>query len=260
MDIVAVQLDPVWQDKPANHARVRAMLGSDLVPKHSLIVLPEMFDTGFSMNVAKTAQTVAAESELFLRELAVEYESAVLGGVVGLADSENVASNLAVAIAPDGSELVRYRKMQPFTPTGEDQHYGAGDSFATFQWQGVTISPFVCYDLRFPEIFRPAALAGAELFVLIACWPTARSEHWVRLLQARAIENQAYTLGVNRCGSDPKFEYDGRSTAFDPLGEQLFECDATQQVHHFTIDVAAVRTWRSKFPALRDIRGTQANR
>ena len=253
MDVIAVQLDPIWQDKPANHARVRELLSASVVPKKSLIVLPEMFDTGFSMNVAKTAQTEALESESFVRELAAEFDSAVMAGVVG-PEVDGVASNLSVTIAPSGEELVRYRKMQPFTLSGEDQHYGAGDHFKMFQWQGATVSPFVCYDLRFPEIFRPAAQAGADFIVLIACWPMARSEHWVRLLQARAIENQAFTLGVNRCGTDPKFEYDGRSTAFDPMGEQIFECDAKQQVQHFTIDTEAARTWREKFPALRDIR------
>ena len=253
MNIVAVQLDSIWQDKPANHRRVRELLSETDVAPDSLIVLPEMFDTGFSMNVAATAQTEERESETFLREIAAEQKSAVLGGVVGLA-IDGVASNLSVAFAPDGTELVRYQKMQPFTLTGEDQHYRAGDAFQTFQWQGATIAPFICYDLRFPEIFRPAALAGAELFVLIACWPTARSEHWVRLLQARAIENQAYTLGVNRCGTDPQFEYDGRSAAFGPLGEEIFECDAREQIQQFTIDVESVRSWRSKFPALQDIR------
>lgn len=254
MDIVAVQLDSVWEDKPANHQRVRELLAGTDVPRDALIVLPEMFDTGFSMNADKTAQSEVRESEAFLRELAVEYGAAVLGGVVGPMEN-GVASNLSVAFAPDGSELVRYRKMQPFTLTGEDKHYGAGDGFKTFAWQGVQIAPFICYDLRFPEVFRPAAQAGAELLVLIACWPTARSEHWVRLLQARAIENQAFTLGVNRCGTDPQFVYDGRSAAFDPMGCAIFECDAQQQIQTFSIDPEAARSWRAKFPALRDIRG-----
>ena len=253
MDVIAVQLDSIWQDKPANHRRVRELLTDTDIPENALVVLPEMFDTGFSMNVAETAQSEARESEAFLRDIAAEHRAAVLGGVVGPA-VDGVATNLAVGFAPDGSELVRYRKMQPFTLTGEDQHYGAGDTFAIFQWQNVTIAPFICYDLRFPEVFRPAAQAGAQLLAVIACWPTARSEHWVRLLQARAIENQAYALGVNRCGTDPQFEYDGRSTAFGPMGDQIFECDARQQIRRFTIDPQIVRNWRAKFPALRDIR------
>ena len=121
MDVVAVQLDSIWQDKPANHRRVRQLLADTDIPANALVVLPEMFDTGFSMNVAETAQSEARESEAFLREIAEEHRAAVLGGVVGPA-VEGVATNLAVGFAPDGSELVRYRKMQPFTLTGEDQH------------------------------------------------------------------------------------------------------------------------------------------
>lgn len=253
MDLFAVQLDPVWQGKPANHERVRGLLRSAEIPAGSLIVLPEMFDTGFSMNVAKTAQTESLESESFLQELAVQFNSAIMAGVVGQAVN-GVAPNCSVTIAPDGRSICRYQKMQPFTLTGEDQHYGAGDTVHLFEWQGVQISPFICYDLRFPELFRPAAIQGAELFVVIACWPMARSEHWVRLLQARAIENQAFAVGVNRCGSDPQFEYDGRSTAFDPLGACIFECDPSEQVQHIKIDINEARTWREKFPALRDIR------
>ncbi len=260
MQIVAVQLDMVWQDKPANHDKVRRLLANATVPENALIVLPEMFDTGFSMRLDATAQSADRESESFLQEIAREYRSAVLAGVVGpihdLSAPKPTAANLAVSFAPDGTELVRYQKMQPFTPSGEDQKYGFGSGPASFQWSGVTISPFVCYDLRFPEIFRPTAIQGAELIVVIACWPDVRSEHWVRLLQARAIENQAFVVGVNRCGTDPSLSYDGRSTAFDPLGQQIFEADASEQAVSVSIDLAKARDWRLQFPALQDARTT----
>jgi predicted amidohydrolase len=211
-----------------------------------------MFDTGFSMDVTKTAQTDARESEMFLRWAAREYGAAVLGGVVGPAMG-GTASNEAVCFAPDGSELVRYRKMQPFTLAGEDKKYGCGDRHRVFEWQGVRIAPFICYDLRFPERFRPAAREGAELITVSACWPTTRSEHWVRLLQARAIENLAYVVGVNRCGEEPTLKYDGRTTAFDQMGVALFEANAAEQVLTTEVDVEAVRAWRDQFPALRDM-------
>jgi predicted amidohydrolase len=254
MQIVAVQLDSVWEDKLASQARVRWLLQSADIASDALIILPEMFDTGFSMNVAVTAQSDSRESEVFLRELAKEFDSAVLGGVVGPI-MNGQASNEAVCFAPDGSELVRYRKMQPFTLADEHVHYGAGDSHQIFEWRGVQIAPFVCYDLRFPEVFRPAARDGAELIAVIACWPEARSEHWVRLLQARSIENQAFTVGVNRCGTDPQFRYDGRSTAFDPHGNQLFEANANEQLLTCEIDANDVKTWRETFPAIQDMRG-----
>lgn len=253
MKIYALQLDSVWEDKAANHARVRQLLAAADILAGSLIILPEMFDTGFSMNLQKTAQGEGRESEFFLREIAAELDSAVLAGVVGPI-LKGQASNEAVAFAPDGTELVRYRKMQPFSPCGEHTHYGAGQEHRTFIWDGVKIAPFVCYDLRFPEVFRPAARAGAELISVIACWPQARSEHWVRLLQARAIENQAFTIGVNRCGSDPSFTYDGRSCGWDPHGNCLFEADAGEQIISCDVDADVVRDWRESFPALKDIR------
>ena len=126
MQIVAVQLDIAWEDRTANQQRVRELLRSNAPPAGSLIVLPEMFDVGFSMNVAATAQTGARESEAFLRELATTYQSAVVAGVVGPQLHEQ-ASNEALAICPEGRELARYRKQQPFTPSGEHLHYGRGD-------------------------------------------------------------------------------------------------------------------------------------
>ena len=138
-----------------------------------------------------------------------------------------------------------------------DSHYPAGSKPCVFQWQGTSIAPFVCYDLRFPELFRAALDDGAEMFVVIACWPAVRSEHWVRLLQARAIENLALVVGVNRCGSEPNLQFDGRSSAFDHLGKCLFEADGSEQVLTTRLDVAAMRKWREKFPALRDRRSPQ---
>ena len=253
MKVIAIQLDSVWEDKLANHDRVRSIVETTVVPAGSLVILPEMFDTGFSMNVQATAQGESRESEQFLQQLASDLNCAVLAGVVGPVRNGE-ASNEAVCFAPDGAELARYRKMQPFTLTGEHTHYGRGETHVLFEWGGMKIAPFVCYDLRFPEIFRPAARAGAELITLIACWPQKRSEHWVRLLQARAIENQAFAIGVNRCGTDPSFQYDGRSAAFDPHGVTLFEADGAEQVLTCDVDANAVREWRETFPALRDIR------
>lgn len=253
MHIAAVQLDIQWEDRPANHARVRQLLDTVELPQGALLVLPEMFDTGFSMNTAATDPGEPSQSETFCRTLAAERNVIVLAGVVARAGNGRLA-NEAVAFAPDGTQLARYRKMQPFTPPGEHVQYIAGTARTCFTWQGARIAPFICYDLRFPELFRPAARAGGELLVVIANWPDQRSEHWVRLLQARAIENQALTLGVNRCGSDPSFRYDGRSCLFDPMGQQIFQADAREQIVLAEIDPAQAHTWREQFPALRDIR------
>jgi predicted amidohydrolase len=253
MQIVAVQLNMIWEDKAHNRARVRDLLAGANVPRGSMIVLPEMFETGFSMSVAATAQSEGRETEAFLRELAGDMDAAVMGGVVG-PSIDGVASNEAVVFAPDGNLLVRYRKMQPFSLSGEDKKYRRGDETQIFEWQGVKIAPFICYDLRFPELFRRAIVQGAELLTVIACWPAVRSEHWVRLLQARAIENLALVVGVNRTGQEPNLSFDGRSAAFDHLGRPIFEANAQEQVVTVNMDVEAMRGWRQTFPALRDMR------
>ncbi|MCH2596365.1 MAG: hypothetical protein MKZ95_11265 [Pirellulales bacterium] len=253
MQIVSVQLDMAWQDKAANHEKVRRLRDKTSVGSGAFIILPEMFDTGFSMDIDATAQTASLESETFLRELAREKNAAVMGGVVGpIVDGK--ASNEAVVFDPAGNCLVRYRKMQLFTPAGEDAKFAAGTGHRLFQWQNVNITPLICYDLRFPELFRPPVQDGAELITVIASWPEVRSEHWVRLLQARAIENQAYVVGVNRCGADPTLTYDGRTVGFDPQGNCLFEADRTEQVVVSKIDIEQARQWRTDFPALNDIR------
>lgn len=251
MHVAVVQLDILWESKSRNHQRVWELLSQCDIPEGSLIVLPEMFDTGFSMNLDNTAQSQARESEKVLQQLAAHYQSAVLGGVVGPVVNGK-SSNLAVAFAPDGGELVRYQKQKPFSLIREGDNYPAGCETKMFQWQGVQVSPFVCYDLRFPELFRPAALGGAELLIVIACWPAVRSEHWVRLLQARAIENLAVTVGANRCGEEPGLKFDGRSCAFDHSGIELFQAGPGPQVLQTEIDVQALRRWRQKFPALQD--------
>ncbi len=265
MQIVAVQLEIAWENKPHNRSRVEQLLDQSQIEADSLIVLPEMFETGFSMNLSATAQTEQRESEQFVRDLAKRHRSAVLAGIVspavesaaGACDTNpdsKTACNEAVVVSPDGDILARYQKMQPFTLSGEDRHYPAGSKHCVFEWQGTRIAPFVCYDLRFPELFRSALDDGAEMFVVIACWPAVRSEHWVRLLQARAIENLALVVGVNRCGSEPNLQFDGRSCAFDQLGKCLFEADGSEQVLTTQLDVEAMRKWREKFPALRDRR------
>jgi omega-amidase len=254
LQLVAVQFDIAWEEPQENFRRVEQLLEGTSIRPGAMIVLPEMFATGFSMNVERTAQSGARESEQFLRDLARKHHAMVLGGVVGPPDVDGLASNEAVGFLPDGVELVRYRKLQPFTPAGEDVRYGFGTEHRLFTWNNMHVAPFICYDLRFPEVFRPAAVDGAELMIVIASWPCMRSEHWVRLLQARAIENQAYVVGLNRCGSDPQFEYDGRSAAFDPHGRLLIEADARSQVLQVEVNPSEVRTWRAQFPALRDIR------
>lgn len=246
-----VQFDPVWEDRAANHVRVRELVAQAAPQAGSLVILPEMFSTGFSMNLAATAEPEGGTTECFLQELAARYQCCVIGGVV-TRDGIGKGMNQALAVAPDGALLARYTKQHPFSLGGEDQVHAAGDDVCVFTWQGLKIAPLICYDLRFPEVARAAVRAGAEVLVYIAAWPRARTQHWITLLQARAIENQAYVVGVNRCGADPHLSYDGRSLVADPYGVIL--ADAATRTHVVTthLDAEIVRGWRAEFPALKD--------
>ncbi len=255
MELCALQLDLVWEDRAANFAAVESALAaaSPRLAPGSLLVLPEMFSSGFSMNVSRAADTSAAETETFLADLARANQIYLLGGLARqLPDGSG--ANEALAFSPQGSLLARYRKIHSFSPAGEAQAFTAGTEIVTFPWNGFTVAPAICYDLRFPELFRAATAAGANLCCVIANWPDRRHTHWRTLLQARAIENQAFVLGVNRCGSDPHFSYAGASALIDPHGEILTEAGPTPTLLRATISPDTTAAWRAAFPALRDRR------
>lgn len=252
MNVVGVQLDTVWEDKAANHARLAAKLAADPPAPGTLVVLPEMWATGFSMNVAEITERSDAETEAFQAAQAGLYRIGLLGGVV-TTGADGRGRNEAVFFGMDGEEAARYTKMHPFSYGGETRHYGRGSDVILFEWQGLAVAPFICYDLRFPEAFRRAARIGAEVFCVIANWPQAREDHWVTLLKARAIENQAYVVGVNRCGDDPNLHYGGRSLIFGPRGEVLADGGTEEGMLSARLDRDALRTYRREFPALDDI-------
>jgi omega-amidase len=253
MNVVCVQLDIAWEDKQANFAKVRAMLAAASIKPGSLVVLPEMFATGFSMDVAAIAEGESAPAEHLLAEMARQYEAAVLGGVVS-AGADGRGRNEAVLLAPDGAEPARYVKMHPFSYAGETDHYAPGDRPIVIDWGGARLSPFVCYDLRFPEVFRGATAGGAEVLVVIANWPAARADHWRTLLRARAIENQAYAVGANRVGSDPNVDYAGGSLVVDPHGVVVAEAGAAECTVTAELDLEGLRAYRRGFPALADMK------
>jgi omega-amidase len=253
MRVYCCQLDIAWEDKPANYAKTRALLDALTLPRGSLVLLPEMFATGFSMDVAAIAEEEGGETEAFLARTACEYGIYLLGGAVTAAP-DGRGHNEAVVFSPEGERFARYRKIHPFTYGGETRHYAPGRQVVPFEWRSVTVSPFICYDLRFPEVFRSAVRQGAQLFTVIANWPAARESHWVALLKARAIENQAYVAGVNRCGRDPKLAYSGRSMIISPRGDVLTDAGETEGVASADLDLAALLEYRRSFPALADMR------
>ena len=253
MKVLCVQFDVAWEDREASFARARALLDAPAGAEASLVALPEMFSTGFSMDVPAIAEAPGGSAERFLAELAGASGAAVLGGVVTPA-GDGRGRNEAVLVSAAGETLARYAKMHPFTYAGEAEHYAPGAAPVVVEVAGTYVAPFVCYDLRFPEVFRGAVLAGAEVLVLIANWPEARHGHWRTLLRARAIENQAYVVGVNRTGSDPNATYAGGSVVVDPRGAILAEAGSEACVLAADLDLDSLRAYRQEFPAIQDIR------
>jgi predicted amidohydrolase len=219
----------------------------------SLVVLPEMFDTGFSMRAPELAREYSGQSESFLRQFATDWKVGVMAGVTA-AGSEGKASNEAVVFSRHGELLMRYSKTFPFRPGGEADFFEAGSGPKVFSWGGVRVAPFVCYDLRFPEIQRRAVQLGAEVMVFIASWPSPRAAHWTKLLQARAIENQCFVLGVNRIGSDPQHGYSGGSLLVNPAGEIVSDAGDSENVLAARLDLGAMRQYRERLPFLADLR------
>lgn len=254
MNVIALQFDIAWENKPANFEKVRGLIAQAKPPRNSLVVLPEMFATGFSMNVDTIAEPGEGPTQQFLANTAKAFGVFLIAGAARRGH-DGRARNQALAFSPEGELIGTYAKMHPFTPGGETDHYTAGEQPTVFQWGDCHVSPFVCYDLRFPESFREvAATHQPELFTVIANWPGKRIHHWVRLLQARAIENQTYVAGVNRVGSDPFYAYPGRSLIIDPQGEIITDAGDREGVIRAELDLAILRKYREGLPFLADLR------
>ncbi|HYE62139.1 MAG TPA: nitrilase-related carbon-nitrogen hydrolase [Phycisphaerales bacterium] len=255
-----VQLDIAWEDPAENHERVRQLLDRAEVSPGDLVLLPEMFATGFSFNIQqtndRTGQTLA-----LLAEIAAEFQCFVQGGRTVAACHQVAcgASNVMTVVSPSGKIVCEYTKIHPFSIGGEHETFAPGREVVVWDWAfggtSLKVAPAICYDLRFPELFRTATLRqGAEVFALGACWPVSRQHHWRALAIARAIEDQAYMLAVNRTGRDPRLEYAGGSIAVSSKGEILGELGPEPGVLSVEVDAREVRRWREKFPALGDAR------
>ena len=254
VNVIGVQLDIVWENKAANFDKVRRLLKEAAQEPGSLVVLPEMFATGFTMNVEAMAEPYEGQTEQFLKQLAREHQAYLIGGAP-MRSRAGQARNKALVFGPAGELLGYYSKMRPFAPGGEAQHYHAGHSPVAIDCAGIKVAPFICYDLRFPELFRQVtARHRPELFVVIASWPEKRVAHWIRLLQARAIENQAYVIGVNRVGTDPYYTYPGRSLVLDYNGDVLADGGGAEGLLKATIDPGILAKYRQGLPFLADLK------
>lgn len=249
LNVTLVQQPLAWQDASANRARFATLL-APLAGRTDLVVLPEMFTTGFSMQAADLAEDMGGPTVEWLRSTAARLGAVVAGSAI--VDDHGYRNRLLWA-RPDGT-LAAYDKRHLFRMAREHEHYAAGEHRVVVELHGWRVLPLVCYDLRFPVWSRNRG--DYDLALYVANWPSARRHAWSTLLRARAIENLAYVVGVNRVGPDGAgVEYSGDSVALDPLGESLAELGSVPAVTQVTLSAAALARHRERFPAHLDADG-----
>jgi predicted amidohydrolase len=252
MKVAAIQHDIVWQDAPATHQLVTPLIAEAAAGGAELIVLTEMFATGFSMQPELIAEDEGGPSEQFLLQQAALHRAHLIASVAQRGPDGRYRNNAIVA-GPDGV-VQRYAKIHPFSYAREHEHYSAGTTFLTVDIGDLRTSVFVCYDLRFADEFWALA-AKTDLYVVVANWPASRREHWRALLRARAIENQAYVVAANRVGTGDQIAYVGDSAIIDPLGVTLSEGDSgVSAVLLGEVDAGVTAGTRARFPFLADRR------
>ncbi len=216
MKVAVLQTDLVWENPIYNRLTIESkVLSSD--KKFDLLVLPEMFTSGFTMNPERVAETMEGETIEWLKSLAKQKKTAVIGSLV--IEEEGGYYNRLVLVTPK-KEVQYYDKKHLFTLAGEEKVYTSGTEKVIFEYKDWKICPQVCYDLRFPVFARN--VEDYDLLVYVANWPKVRTQAWDALLKARAIENMSFVVGVNRVGKDANgHDYVGHSQVLDELGNEL---------------------------------------
>jgi omega-amidase len=247
LNVAVVQTELAWHDRQANLEHFDLLL--EPLNGVDLVVLPEMFTTGFTMESATLAEPEDGPTSVWMLQQARRLDAVVTGSIIVQAADGSHRNRLLWA-RPDG-ELLHYDKRHLFRMAGEHEHFSPGERQVQFELKGWRIRPLICYDLRFPVWSRDAQ--HTDLLLYTANWPGARRLHWNRLLPARAIENLCYVAGVNRVGIDGKgFAYTGDTQVLDFQGESLFNAGEADGVFEVTLNAAELAAYRTRFPAYLD--------
>lgn len=250
MKLALIQFDIAWNDPKENETRCELLLAEAADQGADVVVFPEMFTSGFSLLTGEDARACAEIGVNFLSRAASQYGVHVVGTLPEL-DNDGSVFNTAYLYTPTG-EVSRYRKVHLFSYGSETERYQAGNSLLTVTLPGaIRVTIFICYDLRFGMPFYATA-PDTDLFLVLANWPATRREHWTTLLQARAIENQAYVGGVNRIGIGADLVYSGDTSLFAPDGALVDTMEDRSGILLCDIDANTVSKARSAFPALAD--------
>ncbi|MFA7471633.1 MAG: amidohydrolase [Spirosomataceae bacterium] len=244
--VTLVQTDIYWEDIPANLAHLEEKL-AQLTGQTDLIILPEMFSTGFTMTPENVAEPLNLVTTRWMRQMALGTNAMILGSYVAREGTHFY--NRLLAVYPDGT-YVYYDKRHLFRMGGENEVYTPGKERVTLEWRGFKIRPYICYDLRFPVWSRNKIDSPYDLLVYVANWPSSRDVVWETLLRARAIENLAYVAGANRIGIDGNnVTYIGNSQIIDFKGQPLGKLTDKDEILTIALSKAALENFRTKFPA-----------
>ncbi|MEN9700275.1 MAG: hypothetical protein RLZZ301_1473 [Bacteroidota bacterium] len=251
LTVAILQFDQVWEDKQANFEKIQSFLRQ--ASSIDLLLLPEMFQTGFSMNIALAESMENSESILFLTKVAHEKQCAIYTSFI-VQDQGNYF-NRGLFLYPDGTSYY-YDKRQSFGLGGEDRVFQAGTTEMIVSYLGWKFNLQICYDLRFPELIRnriEGQDAAYDVLLYVANWPSKRIQHWDALVMARAIENQSYVLACNRVGTDGmQLAYNGHSQVLTMFGEQLGFLDQNEGLLQVKLSANALQMGREQLPFLKD--------
>lgn len=249
--LALLQHDIVWEDAPRTIAAIEPQVMAAADQGAELISLSEMWSCGFSMETARVAERPDGPTPTAMKQWAAQTGSWIAGSFPEWAPGDDRPTNRFLLAGPQGEDY-RYAKTKPFSLAGEDRFYAPGKPVASVDVNGVRVTPFVCYDLRFADLFWAAA-ADTDLFLVPANWPESRRDHWLTLLRARAIENQAFVAGVNRVGYGGGLAYAGDSLIIDPQGQVVAGVEGpAEALVTAVVDAELVARVRHQFPFLAD--------
>ncbi|MCH7412919.1 amidohydrolase [Belliella sp. R4-6] len=252
LKIALIQTDLYWHDKTANFSMLEEKIW-EIDGEVDLIILPEMFSTGFTMEVKEYGEPMNFTACKWLKQMAAQTGAVVTGSVI-IKEGDDYYNRMLWA-CPDG-ELMHYDKRHLFRMANEDEHFSMGQERRIFQIKGWNILPQICYDLRFPVWSRNTSKDGKmdyDISIYIASWPKPRISAWDILLQARAVENLVYSIGVNRIGEDGNgVLYSGNSAVYNFKGDQLMFSKDQEQTLIVELNFEALNSFRQKFPAWKD--------
>lgn len=250
MIIGIAQIDIAWEDSKENMKKVEGLIKEASENKAELMLFPEMALTGFTMDINKL---VLSEEQIinWLKKEAINNNINIGLGFAIKADEKGM--NKYVIVSKEGDVLAKYTKIHPFSYGGENDKYYSGNEICVCEINKFKIAPFICYDLRFPEVFQIAS-KEANIITVAASWPKAREEHWITLLKARAIENQCYVIGINRVGSGDGLQYNGASIVVSPNGEILNDISSEETLIIKDIELNKIQEVKDKFDIKKDRR------